>query len=115
MTEIKFIGEYSGFIFNVDGKAGEVIMNAKGYMVIIEPDVVVGEYELWEDFAKNHPEMAEMMIGVVKRKMNETIHFVNEMKRYQEEEQRQEATDLIPHVSPSSAEPDDIAYQRAYQ
>lgn len=107
MVDIKFVGDFSGFMFLVDEKIWEVHMNAKGYLVMTEPNEIVGEYEKWEEFEKAHPEFARVMVQVVQRKMNETIHMVNELQF------QQECPDILPR--PNAAPPDDVAYHRAYQ
>ena len=58
MADIKFVGDFSGFMFMIDEKIWEVHMNAKGYLVMTEPNVIVGEYNTWEEFSQKHPEFA---------------------------------------------------------
>jgi hypothetical protein len=108
MADIKFVGESSCFMFTVDGKIHEVMMNAAGYLVMMEPDIVVGKYEAWEEFQVIHPEFATIMVQVIQRKMNETIHMINELQF------QNEMPDVLPRPGALPRE-DDVMYHRAYQ
>jgi len=107
MADIKFVGDFSGFMFMIDEKIWEVHMNQKGYLVMTEPNEIVGEYNTWEEFVKNHPEFAEIMVKIIQRKMNETIAVV----------QQWQIQDAMPEVMPVPApiKDDDMMFTRSYQ
>jgi hypothetical protein len=107
MVDVTFVGDFSGFMFLIDEKIWEVHMNAKGYLVMTEPNEIVGEYDTWEEFVKNHPEFAGIMVKIIQRKMNETIIAVRQW----------ECQDIMPEVMPvpQPIEKDDCMYHRAYQ
>jgi hypothetical protein len=106
MTDIKFIGDFFGFMFEVDGLAHEVNMTAAGVMVLKEPDITVGQYDTWEEFEIAHPEFAGVIHKVIQRKMNETIDMINQV-RYEQE--------LIGMLSTQNLPVDDVMYMRSYQ
>jgi len=110
MADIKFVGDFSGFMFMIDEKIWEVHMNAKGYLVMTEPNEIVGEFNTWEEFQKVHPEFAGIMMQVIQRKMNETVQVINQMR------QAQEAWEM-PEVMPVPApiKDDDMMFTRSYQ
>ncbi len=107
MNDVKFIGDFSGFMFMVDEKLWEIHMNAKGFLVMTEPNEIVGEYDTWQDFQKAHPEFAGMMVQVIRRKMNETIAVV----------QQWQCQDAMPEVMPAPApiKDDDCMYHHLYR
>jgi hypothetical protein len=112
MADIKFVGEFSGFMFMVDGKIWEVQMNAMGYLVMMEPDIIIGEYRHplgWEKFQAAHPEFAATMVQVIQKKMNETVQFINELRV------QTECTDPLLGLAPPLKPDDDVMYHRAYQ
>jgi len=110
MADIKFVGDFSGFMFMIDEKIWEVHMNAKGYLVMTEPNVIVGEYNTWEEFSQKHPEFAAIMVQVIQRKMNETVQVINQMRQAQE---AWEMPEVMPALTP--AQKDDHMFSRAYQ
>ena len=111
MANIEFVGEYTGFMFLVDEKIWEVHMNAAGYFVMMEPNLVMGKYPTWAEFEQKHPEFAATMVKVVQRKMQETVNYINEMQvrsQFPEVCQEPEAG------TEGSAKADDVV-GRAYQ
>lgn len=108
MADIRFVGDFSGFMFMIDEKIWEVHMNAKGFLVMTEPNEIVGEYDHWEDFEKAHPEFAAMMVSVIKRKMNETINVINQW-------QTQEIMPIVMAPPLPASSDEDVMYNRAYQ
>jgi len=109
MADIKFLGEFSGFVFEVDGKVHEVSMTAAGLCIVMEPDIMIGEYrspDSWEKFEVAHPEFAQIIKQVIQRKMNETIDMINRVQCQQ----------VMPEVMPvpPKIKDDDCMFHRSY-
>ena len=106
MAEIKFIGDFSGFRFYVDGEVLQIEMDAKGYLVLNTKDDLVLRYGTWEEFQAAYPEIAVIMVQAIQRKMNETIAVVNQWQ----------VQDAMPEVMPVPVpiEKDDVMFHRSY-
>ena len=107
MAEIKFIGDFSGFRFYVDGEVLQIEMDTKGYLVLNTKDDQVLRYGTWEEFQAAYPEIFMLMVQQVQRKMQETIAVV----------QQWQIQDAMPEVMPvpTPLENGDCMYHRAYQ
>jgi len=106
MADIRFIDDFSGFRFYVDGEVLQIEMDSKGYLVLNTKDDLILRYGTWEEFQAAHPEISMFMLQRVRRKMNETIAVV----------QQWQIQDAMPEVMPVPAKikDDDCMYHRSY-
>jgi hypothetical protein len=78
MPEIKYVGKYAAYVFDVDDVPHGVNMTRSGEVVVIkEPGITLGTYPKWEEFAISHPEFAEIIQKDLQAEINETIDLIN--------------------------------------